>query len=63
MEQQPVETVTIRLETYEAMKTELKELREQVQEKTIERQVLHPVYGIVMVIVFIVFVLWLSIFY
>jgi hypothetical protein len=41
------ETVTLSIETYEEMKAEIKSLRQQVQEKTIYKEVLPPVYGYV----------------
>jgi hypothetical protein len=41
------ETVTLSIETYEEMKAEIKNLRQQVEEKTIYKEVLPPVYGYV----------------
>lgn len=47
------ETVTLSLETYEEMKKELKDLREQVKEKTIVKYYHHPIYGqVAFVIIF-----------
>ncbi len=49
------ETVTLSIETYEEMKAEIKSLRQQVQEKTIYKEVLPPIYGYVaMALLFIV---------
>lgn len=51
------ETVTLSIETYEEMKAEIRILRQQVQEKTIYKEVLHPIYGYVAIAAF--FSLWL----
>lgn len=47
------ETVTLSLQTYEDMKQEIKTLKEQVKEKTIVKNQLHPVYGYVMLFIMI----------
>lgn len=55
------ETVTLSIETYEEMKTEIKSLRQQIQEKTIYKDVLPPIYGYVAMAV--VIGLWFYIFH
>lgn len=50
------ETVTLSIETYEEMKAEIKSLRQQVQEKTIYKEVLPPIYGYVAIA--LLFSLW-----
>ena len=55
------ETVTLSLENYEEMKAEIKSLRQQVQEKTIikEVKVVPPIYGYLgMIIVVFLFLLF-----
>lgn len=59
-----IATVTLSLETYEEMKKELKELREQVQEKTIVKYYRHPVYiqvALVMIFGLFMWLIWLII--
>ena len=54
------ETVTLSLETYEEMKKELNDLREQVKEKTIVRYYYHPIYGYVALVIIFGLFTWLS---
>lgn len=49
------ETVTIELETYNSMKREIAELKEQVKQKTIIQRDLHPFCW---VLILIIMVLW-----
>lgn len=48
-------TVTIDLETYKQMDEEIKSLRKQVQEKTIYRDVIPPIYGQIAMCLLIIF--------
>ena len=43
-------TVTISLDKYEEMKSELERLRKENQEKTIYKYAMHPIYGIVLIV-------------
>jgi hypothetical protein len=52
------ETVTIKLETYNEMKYELERLRKEVQEKTIIKKVLPPIYGYVAMAIFVAIFIW-----
>ena len=55
------ETVTLSIETYEEMKVEIKNLRQQVKEKTIIKEVLPPIYGYaVLAILSGVFFVWIT---
>ncbi len=49
------DTITMSLQKYEEMKQELKDLKIQVREKTIIKEVIPPIYGYV--IAFILFAL------
>ena len=49
------DTVTIGLETYKEMEAEIKSLRIQVQQKTIYKNILPPIYGHVMMCFVIIF--------
>ncbi len=49
------ETVTLSIETYEEMKAEIKSLRKQVEEKTIYKEVIPPVYGYVALALIVLF--------
>jgi len=49
------DTVTISLETYKKMEAEIKSLRIQVQQKTIYKNILPPIYGQVMMCFIIIF--------
>jgi len=51
-------TVTIDLETYEAMKEEIKSLKKEVQQKTIYRDVLHPIYGQIVVVILLIVIVY-----
>ena len=54
------ETVTLSLETYEEMKKELKDLREQVKEKTIVKYYHHPIYGYVAMAILMGLFMWVT---
>ena len=54
------ETVTLSLETYEEMKKELKDLREQVKEKTIVKYYHHPIYGQVVLVILFGLFMWMT---
>ena len=45
------ETVTLSIQHYEEMKEELKTLRQQVQEKTVIKEAINPIYGFIGVLV------------
>ena len=49
------ETVTLSLDTYKEMEQELKTLRKQVQQKTIYRDAIPPIYGYVAIIILMSF--------
>ena len=53
-----MQTVTILLETYEKMKTEIKFLREQNKAKTIVRNIYPPIYGFVALVISIIVAIW-----
>jgi hypothetical protein len=52
------ETVTISLDTYKEMERELKTLRKQVQQKTIYRDAIPPIYGYLAIMVLMWFHIW-----
>jgi cell division septum initiation protein DivIVA len=54
------ETVTLSLKTYEDMKEEIKNLKEQVKEKTIIKYSTHPVYGYVALSIMFALFIWVS---
>jgi len=54
------ETVTLSLDTYKEMERELKTLRERVQQKTIYRDTIPPIYGYVAVMILLGLHFWSS---
>lgn len=54
------DTVTLSIEKYEEMKNEIETLRKQVQEKTIYKYIIPPVYGYVCMIALIILYLLIN---